>query len=191
MNMDMSVSETVSTTVASTTTASMANAHSSSMPGMSAMSPSTVSGMTMAMTFSAGTRVTFLFDGWTTTSTGAYVGAILLLFALSVIHRFLGSLRVQLENKWHEQHPHDEEASAADSQRKRWSLGKRTRPTKYIDEDGAQETEPLSPRVPVGAGSHQDVGPTAFWTPSGPWNWRRDGLRAVLEFIRAMLGYLL
>lgn len=63
----------------------------------------TMPAMTMAMTFSSSTTVTLLFAGCTTTTPAAYAGALLLLFALSVFHRFLGAVRAQLERTawWH------------------------------------------------------------------------------------------
>ncbi|KAH7039427.1 Ctr copper transporter [Macrophomina phaseolina] len=159
-----------------------------------------MAGMPMAMTFSTGTRVTLLFDGWTTTSPGAYVGAILLLFVLSVFQRFLGSLRVQIEKAWLERRAYGESdessvaaAAGGGREKRRWG---RARREKYVaDEDGGthEEKEPLSPRLPVGAHlqAQSGGGRSAFWVPSEAWCWRTDGARALLEFVRAALGYLL
>ncbi|GME64314.1 hypothetical protein K505DRAFT_250907 [Neofusicoccum parvum] len=176
------------------------------MPGMDAAAG-------MAMTFSASTRVTLFLDAWTTAAPAAYAATVLLLFALSVLHRFLGTLRAQLESAGRERRRRrrdEEEAAAAgeksagggrrSSRRSIWS--KRGRSVEDVGEDGAEETEPLSPKVPGGttggraprSGGDEgddDGGRGGFWRQGAPWEWRRDGGRAVLEFARAALGYLL
>jgi len=66
-------------------------------------------------------------------------------------------------------------------------------PPPRLDEE-EQEFEPLSP-APVDlaplANEKSDRGPQGFWRPSAPWSVSRDGIRAVLEFVRALIGYIL
>ncbi|KAF4304060.1 hypothetical protein GTA08_BOTSDO07973 [Botryosphaeria dothidea] len=191
---------------------STGSAPSTGMATMPSMHSTSTSGMDMGMasTFSTGTHVMLFFDGWTTDSSGAYAGTILLLFMLSVFHRFLGSLRTQLEKVWLD-HPHNDEEAARNSgssrqHERKWDSEKREKPATYLADDGAQETEPLSPSIP-GAKSCEDISAaqrvwedsespgygrrSPFGRPSVPWHWRKDGSRALLEFTRAALGYLL
>ncbi|KAB2575362.1 hypothetical protein DBV05_g6055 [Lasiodiplodia theobromae] len=150
-------------------------AHNSST--MSDSTTMTMPAMTMAMTFSSSTTVTLLFPGWTTTTPAAYAGALVLLFALSVFHRFLGAVRAQLERTawWQAQHGYDDDNNRAtvttSAERKKvgsagwwWRRVRRLSgggggvDKRVLDDDvegGAaseEEREPLSPRPVSSAG---------------------------------------
>jgi hypothetical protein len=41
-------------------------------------------------------------------------------------------------------------------------------------------------------GDEPDLGvPRTFWVPNASWSVKRDGISATLEFIRALIGYIL
>lgn len=66
---------------------------------------------------------------------------------------------------------------------------------RLVDQDG-QETEPLSPTPPPDITDEEDAKPQRsskgrFWVANAPWSVRRDGISAALEFIRALIGYVL
>lgn len=141
---------------------------------MSDSMATTMPAMTMTMTFSSSTTVTLLFPGCTTTTPAAYAGALVLLFALSVFHRFLGAVRAQLERTawWHSGDDDDGNdrattTTSAEDEKKVGSttwwrhhvrrlsgVDKRVLGNDDYDVEGgaaAEEREPLSPR-PVTAG---------------------------------------
>ncbi|KAK0653784.1 hypothetical protein DIS24_g5760 [Lasiodiplodia hormozganensis] len=148
--------------------------HTSQAHNSSTMSDSTtmtMPAMTMAMTFSSSTTVTLLFAGCTTTTPAAYAGALLLLFALSVFHRFLGAVRTQLERTawWHGDDGNNRATtttSAEDGKKVGWwrrvrrlsgggGVDKRVRGNDDYDVEGgaaSEEREPLSPRPVESAG---------------------------------------
>ncbi|KAF2790563.1 hypothetical protein K505DRAFT_250907 [Melanomma pulvis-pyrius CBS 109.77] len=163
----------------------------------------------MASTFSIDTSVTLFFTEWKTSTPAAYVFTIFFLFALGIFNRFLGALKSQLEQRWkerqqyalvepvasHARHAHERQKGLSSTQghKRKWSRTLRPAPPS-LDEE--QETEPLSPAPPPESGSHDEekvtsVGRQGFWRPSAPWSVKRDGIRALLEFIRALVGYIL
>jgi hypothetical protein len=192
MNMDMPMSSTGPAT-------------SIAMPSMSSMGA--MSGM--ASTFSIDTHVTLLFTDWKTSTPAAYIFTIFFLFALGIFNRFLGALKSQLEQRWkyrqehtgtdnatgHTRHGHERQKSLSvvPGHKRKWSHTMRPGPPPRLDEE-EQEFEPLSP-APVDLAplvdEKSDRGPQGFWRPSSPWSVRRDGIRAVLEFLRALIGYIL
>ncbi|KAL6703579.1 hypothetical protein ACN47E_009524 [Coniothyrium glycines] len=158
----------------------------------------------MSSTFSASTRVTLWFADWTTTSTAAYALAIFFLFSLGMCNRFLGALRSQLERKWKDQREVD--ASSRSKQEKmmqdnssgrrharQWSLALRTQPVR-LQHAEEHESEPLSPAIQTHRGDETGARKPAqrtFWLPNAPWSVKRDGISALLEFTRALIGYVL
>lgn len=155
----------------------------------------------MSSTFSSSTRVTLWVSEWTTTSTATYVLTIFFLFALGMLNRFLGALKSQLEMKWKTQL---ELAKAIETQEKitpktvpdharQWSLALRRQqpPVRLEDQDG-QETQPLTPTTQSSAEMAKSSAVTRqFWVASAPWSAKKDGIRACLEFTRALIGYVL
>jgi hypothetical protein len=194
MNMDMDMP--MSSTRLATSTA---------MPSMSSMDAKSV----MASTFSIDTHVTLLFTDWKTSTPAAYIFTIFFLFALGIFNRFLGALKSQLEQRWkdrqqytsveniagHSRHVHERQKSLSEAlgHKRKWSRTLRPAPPRLDEEE--QESEPLSP-APVDLAPHVDEksgggGQQRFWTPSTPWSIKRDGIRAILEFVRALIGYIL
>ncbi|KAH7075433.1 Ctr copper transporter [Paraphoma chrysanthemicola] len=164
-----------------------------SMPGMSS-------------TFSASTRVTLWFTDWTTTSAATYFLTILFLFCLGMMNRFLGALKIQLERKWKAERIFGRSTASSDGTEKpsdhslrgharQWSRALRPQPVR-LEEPQGQETEPLSPAVRTTHSDEEDTKPRLgrsrrLLVPNAPWSLKRDGISAALEFIRALLGYIL
>ncbi|OAG25316.1 hypothetical protein CC77DRAFT_1057098 [Alternaria alternata] len=161
----------------------------------------------MASTFSSSTHVTLWFTEWTTTTTATYVLTIFFLFFLGIFNRFLSALKSQLEMKWKGQHEtkstlpsipnteklgHDVRGHA-----RQWSRAVRQQPFDMDDKE-RQEIEPLSPAEPrlieaeeIGLSRHRHVSSKSFWIAQAPWSIRKDGISAALEFVRALIGYVL
>ena len=162
--------------------------------------------MDMSSTFSTGTRVTLWFPGWTTTTTATYVLTIFFLFLLGIFNRFLGALKSQLERRWKAQRgARDSPTHAAGVEKliehgvrrhtRQWSRALRPQPARLEEQDG-QEIEPLRPAPQPYQAEEQDVQPEphatrGFWVANAPWSLKPDGIRAVLEFTRALIGYVL
>ncbi|PSN61777.1 hypothetical protein BS50DRAFT_504095 [Corynespora cassiicola Philippines] len=159
----------------------------------------------MSSTFSFDTHVTLFFTEWTTTTPAAYIFTVIFLFFLGIFNRFLGALRSQLERRW------KENQSKSQNQIQQGMAELRKRPTTIqghirswsrqlnpktsrLDGD-EEESEPLSP-APPGLPVHTadkdaSVSQAKFWIPSGVWSVKKDGIRAMLEFSRALIGYIL
>jgi hypothetical protein len=65
-----------------------------------------------------------------------------------------------------------------------------------LEEPDGQETEPLSPaaqpqHVEEGTGAKRTPRSHRFWVANAPWSIKQDGISAVLEFVRALVGYIL
>ncbi|KIM98427.1 hypothetical protein OIDMADRAFT_20079 [Oidiodendron maius Zn] len=165
-----------------------------------------MAGMSMSTAFSTGTRVTLFFTEWTTTTIAAYVATIICLFFLTLLNRFLGALKFQTERAW------------LDQTQKRNTLllppgGRNTRPffkaksspiPPYMIRENDSECDPLTVQMngeSANVWSPKEQGPVSRrmtlrwmlgdWQPSGRWNIKKDGLRAILEFTRAFIGYIL
>lgn len=189
----------------SSPTSSGMQAHSTPMPSMSTMD--SMSGM--SSTFSSSTRVTLWFTDWTTTTTATYVLTIFFLFFLGMFNRFLGALKIQLERKWKAQLESNNDTNTVNVGRnvggggltghvRRWSraLGPQFTRLDHHDRDLEQESEPLSPvpqRVRAGGEDEKQQAnkPARPWVAHAPWSIKRDGISAGLEFIRALIGYIL
>lgn len=183
-----------------TASASISSVPTDYMSSMDSMS-------SMASTFSINTRVTLWFTEWTTTTPAAYVFTIFFLFSLGLLNRFLGALKSQLERRWKESpqledksrhgNPRSDQQQPSTSARiqghvRSWSRRLRPDPLR-LDED-EQETEPLSPAPPMPrpeADEKPAPGKRKLFVPSGAWSLKKDSIRALLEFIRALIGYIL
>lgn len=175
------------------TTTTLAQATGSTTP----TSMDSMSGM--ASTFSINTRVTLFFTEWTTTTPATYVLTIFFLFFLGMLNRFLGAVKSQLEMRW-KATPTDEDriratvtgtghAGVPRGHFRKWSqaLG-----SPHLAADHAEEIEPLSPApIPTDDEKRPSNRHKRFWVPSAPWSIKKDGVRAFLEFIRALIGYIL
>lgn len=186
--------------------ATVAHSHSHSMPSTR---PSTaMAGMSgMSSTFSSSTRVTLWFTDWTTTSTTAYVLTIFFLFFLGIFNLFLRALKSQLERKWKTKHtPQTTSLQQQSAGRKpgesgfrgharQWSRKLRPEPVRLEDEE-EKETQPLSPAPQPNNADKSSSGRLsaprrAFWVANAPWSIKNDSISASLEFIRALIGYVL
>lgn len=171
-----------------------------STPSSAAMSD--MSGM--PSTFSSSTRVTLWFATWTTTTPATYFLAIAFLFFLGILNRFLGALKGQLDRKWQKQHA-STAAFAASGEKpsssgirnhtRQWNRALRPQPVRLEEPDG-QEAQPLSPAIQTHHAEYEtDANPAAktrtFWVANAPWSIKQDGISAALEFVRALIGYIL
>ncbi|KAJ6109857.1 copper transporter crmD [Penicillium sp. IBT 16267x] len=149
--------------------------------------------MAMQMVFTLNTKVTILFSWWTTTTVISYVLTLLLLFVLACINRFLGILKLQLD-----QRPNNLDHEVSDMPKLALPLARWTR-----NRNSKDRMSPLPPHVEV---NHNDtdrygafptatlLGPTsppypnqcedAFdvinshprsFRPHRKWCWRHDG----------------
>jgi hypothetical protein len=179
---------------------------------MSGMGANISTGSAMAMggmvgTFSASTRVTLFFSDWTTDTPAKYFGTLIFLFVVTFLNRFLGAWRSQLGHKWAN--------DAADArreveQRRKYKRAvNRAKIERQSSEschdgggsDSSSERAPLSPYPPgldVETGGKKPSGPPQWmavfggrWRAGNPWRMNIDVPRALLEGIRALIGYLL
>ncbi|KAJ4352241.1 uncharacterized protein N0V89_007588 [Didymosphaeria variabile] len=170
--------------------------------------PSTGPAMAMGMmgTFSTSTKVTLFFSDWTTDTPAKYFGTLIFLFIVTLLNRFLGAWRSQLGHKWAN--------DAADARRKveqrreykrslnRAKFERESSDTCYDgEEESSTEQAPLSPYPPgtdIEAGGKKRAWSPKWmavfggrWRAGNPWRVNIDVPRALLEGIRALIGYLL
>jgi hypothetical protein len=121
-----------------------------------------------------------------------------------MLNRFLGALKSQLDRKWQKRHSNTAvfasnaekpSSSGIRGHTRQWSRALRPQPVRLEEPDG-QETQPLSPAVQAQrADDETDAKPTpkprTFWVANAPWSIKKDGISAALEFIRALIGYIL
>jgi hypothetical protein len=178
--------------------------HMPSMGPQTSMSATNMPGM--ASTFTTNTRVTLWFTEWTTTTTATYVLTIFFLFFLGIFNRFLRALKSQLDREWRKQretksttqysvHTETPVGRRMQGHARQWSRILRIQPPR-LEELDQEETEPLSPAPNLhGAedkGVETDLGTSRrFWVANAPWSVKRDGMSAILEFTRALIGYIL
>ena len=116
-----------------------------------------------------------VFTDWAIKSSFNYGFTIVLLFVLGLLGRFLGAVKAQLERKW--------SATRSNIYRRHQQHGS-------LQEDESEESQPLKPET-----LSDEVTPSlptkAFWTADEVWDGKRDGIRAVLEFSRAVIAYTL
>ncbi|CAG8890740.1 unnamed protein product [Penicillium egyptiacum] len=164
--------------------------------------------MNMPAVFSASTEITILFTGWTTSTTTQYVFTLAFLFLLAIFNRFLGALKFQLEKSWsHHAASPPTLLLAPVNPRQRIRKAKLSPLPDYMrihgDEDPDEETLPVSTNDETQRMSMRHLkrdGPRnktslqcmlPSWKASGMWSLRKDGTRALLECVRALIGYLL
>lgn len=169
-------------------------------------SPSTGMSMSMSTIFSTNTRVTLFFTEWTTTTILGYLATIACLFLLTLINRFLSALRFQMERKWSMQVQDRGLSLTLPSN----SSGLNVKPSlirPHLLQADDSETEPLNSPVVEESSNDWDASEKeqetrrlrwfsfsrmfSSWQPSGRWSITKDGLRALLEFTRAFIGYIL
>ncbi|KAF2437525.1 hypothetical protein P171DRAFT_437612 [Karstenula rhodostoma CBS 690.94] len=179
---------------------------------ISSMGSNTSKGPGMSMggmmgTFSTSTRVTLFFSDWTTDTPAKYFGTLIFIFVVTLLNRFLGAWRSQLGHKWAN--------DAADARRKveqrrayklalnRAKLERQSSETCFEGggEDSSTEKAPLSPYPPgidVEANGRKRSGTPKWmavfggrWRAGNPWRVSIDVPRAMLEGIRALIGYIL
>jgi hypothetical protein len=157
----------------------------------------------MSSTFSSSTRVTLWVTDWTTTTPATYFLTIVFLFSLGIFNRFLGAFKSQLEKKWQVRRPMNSEATHVAGAEKsyhgrsrghtrQWSHALRQKPVRFEEVDG-QENEPLSPiqYAAEDASASSPAKSRTFWVANAPWSVKKDGISALLEFVRALIGYIL
>ncbi|KAF1955924.1 hypothetical protein CC80DRAFT_414608 [Byssothecium circinans] len=141
---------------------------------MPASSAAPMPGMVNA--FSADTRVTLWFTQWVTKTPTAYAFTLIFLFALGMFNRFLSALKSQLERRWDK-------------------VTDRGHTNTSLHHDAQEELEPLSPMTrtehEVAIEKVDKRRRRRFWVPNAPWSAKRDGVRAMFEFTRAVIGYIL
>jgi hypothetical protein len=175
----------------------------------SSASPSSGMGMSMSTIFSTNTRVTLFFTEWTTTTIAGYLATIACLFFLTLLNRFLSALRFQTERAWLAQAQDTGFSSLApgSSNGRRGVHAKASPVPPYLRRDDDSECDPLNAPndgEPEGswaaAGKEQDTKRRyrlslsrifGAWQPSGLWSFQKDGTRALMEFTRAFIGYIL
>lgn len=172
-------------------------------------------GMDMPSTFSTDTELTLFFIGWRTNTAGAYFGTLVFLFALTFFTRFLGAWRRQLDLYW-TRVAQEEIQKRRDAPQK---LKRKRRVGRQTDSE-LQPLSPLPPNCCDGGDSmsgddlddekranaprnsanstqsstyEQEDLPDSpkGWQASNPWTLRIDGPRALMEFVRALIGYIL
>lgn len=158
--------------------------------------------MAMASVFSTNIRVTLFFTAWTTTTVAAYAATVAFLFLLTLFNRFLAALRAQIERAWSEQVQSRNTLSAPPTGRNRRALFKVKAspiPT-YMLRQNNPERDPLTNEEDgddwLISQEQSDKNMSirkiyGHWQPSGPWSLEQDGIRAFMEFLRALVGYLL
>lgn len=115
-------------------------------------------------------------------------------------------MKSQLEKKWRAQHDSESASVHIASAEKRletgirgharqWSRKLRPEPIR-LEEMHRQETEPLSPAPPPNHPQEEAIqynqdASRKFWVANAAWSIRRDGISATLEFVRALIGYIL
>ncbi|CAI7567228.1 unnamed protein product [Penicillium glandicola] len=164
--------------------------------------------MDMPSVFSTSTQITILFTGWTTSTTTQYILTLTFLFLLAIFNRFLDALKFQLEKSW-SQHTTAPPALLLAPVRSQCIRKVKLSPLPdYIrlhgDENPEEEILPVSnndnetrSRLMGHFKSDGLRNRTLLkcLLPSskagGTWSLRKDGTRALLECVRALIGYFL
>ncbi|BCS28123.1 putative copper transporter crmD [Aspergillus puulaauensis] len=155
--------------------------------------------MDMPATFSNSTKVTLFFSAWTTTSVPAYIFTLLFLFALAFLNRFLAALRFQLE--YHQSATSISILPPPQFRRRTIPKARLSPLPQYTAIHNAEEEHFQTPESSTLAPDDEKqfrccrMWNYLFtllpqWTPSSPWSWR-DGSLALLEGVRAFIGYIL
>lgn len=115
-----------------------------------------------------------LFTDWALRTPTSYGITIVLLFTLGLLGRFLGAVKWQLERSWR--------LARTNTNRNH---------DNYVDfHENDGESEPLSPDDSlVALEKRRHV--RQFWVADDGRNMKQDGMRALLEFARAVIAYVL
>ncbi|KXG54157.1 Ctr copper transporter [Penicillium griseofulvum] len=158
--------------------------------------------MDMPAVFSTSTQITILFTGWTTSTTTQYVFTLTFLFLLAIFNRFLGALKFQLEKSW-SRYTTPQTLLLAPVNTKNIRKAKLSPIPDYIRVHGDESEEETLPTSNVNETStsirnfKRDARNKSLkrllpsWKASGTWSLRKDGTRALLECVRALIGYFL
>ncbi|QQK44558.1 Protein RER1 [Penicillium digitatum] len=165
--------------------------------------------MNMPLGFSTSTQITILFRGWTTTTVTQYIFTLAFLFLLAIFNRFLGALKFQLEQSW-SQHVASPPALLLAPVNSRHGIRKaklsplpdyiRVHGDENLEEETLlvlqkdNDTQSMSARHLKGDSPRKRTSLKRLlpsWKASGTWSLRKDGTRAVLECVRALIGYFL
>ncbi|OQE28215.1 hypothetical protein PENFLA_c005G05545 [Penicillium flavigenum] len=163
--------------------------------------------MNMPAVFSASTEITILFTGWTTSTTTEYVFTLTFLFILAIFNRFLGALKFQLERSWsqHSSSPPTLLLAPVNARRniRKAKLSPLPDYMRIHGDEDEEETLPVSNNNETRSTTMRSLkrdGPRKrmsltcmlpSWKASGTWSLRKDGTRALLECVRALIGYFL
>jgi hypothetical protein len=164
-------------------------------------------GMSMSTILSTGTHVTLFFKGWTTTTVASYIATIICLFFLAILNRLLGAVKFQTERAWLEQARKGNMLPPLRTVRNSRLLFKAKLsplPTSIARDDDL-ECDPLTSPTDGELGDEWSTPKEqnswrecesfrrilGDWQPSARWSVKKDGLRAVMEFTRAFIGYIL
>ncbi|THC93615.1 hypothetical protein EYZ11_006899 [Aspergillus tanneri] len=159
----------------------------------------------MPSVFTASTKVTILFLGWTTSSTLSYLFTLIFLFLLAITNRFLAALKSQLERSWNRPSQSAVPTLQPAPRRARPAKDRQSPLPKYMemspgegiedntcprDTDLKEEDNPTSGllgRAKIGS-LRRKIGP---WHANRSWRLYQDGISSVLELCKAVIGYFL
>lgn len=164
-------------------------------------------GMAMLMTFTSSTQVTLLFSWWSTTTVTSYVLTLLVLFILVLLNRFLGILKLHLDQRPINKDHGSNEPPKLNLPPSRWAWNRRSKdrvspllPRMDENDDseryGAFQSAPLlQPTAQISSDRlerrpYVDLQPLLFRSRR-PWSWKKDGAISVIEGLRAFIGYAL
>ena len=161
--------------------------------------------MAMSMVFTAGTKVTLLFSWWSTTTVTSYVFTLLFLFVLALFNRFLGILKLRLDLRRTDPTQDLFNVPKLNLPPSRWPPNRNSkdrvsplpRDAEVNDNDtdryGAFPSAPLlAPTSRLcSEKSHAVASHPSSLGPCGRWSMRQDGTSALLEGLRALIGYAL
>ncbi|KAA8645347.1 putative rhamnogalacturonase [Aspergillus tanneri] len=160
--------------------------------------------MNMPSVFTASTKVTILFLGWTTSSTLSYLFTLIFLFLLAITNRFLAALKSQLERSWNRPSQSAVPTLQPAPRRARPAKDRQSPLPKYMemspgegiedntcprDTDLKEEDNPTSGllgRAKIGS-LRRKIGP---WHANRSWRLYQDGISSVLELCKAVIGML-
>lgn len=167
----------------------------------------------MSMVFDSSTKVTLFFSAWSTTSTASYVLTLFCLFIFAIFHRFLGIVKFQLDLRWSSSNFYELQVpkmGPLPGRRHRYTSKDRVSPLpQHIDlnepdldrEVDNSSTSPfigklsnrLSERIRTGRWQKPAtfIAQLQSWFLQGIGSWKKSGISALLEALRAVVGYML
>lgn len=158
--------------------------------------------MNMPAVFSTSTQITVLFTGWTTSTATQYIFTLVFLFLLAIFNRFLGALKFQVEQAWAHNVSTPRTVNLVPIHRRSIQKAKFSPLPAYMRLNRDDDPEISSMSIDdsdknttglLKKGSRKCVSLKRLfsWKASGYWSLRKDGLRALIESVRALIGYLL